>query len=147
MIIDPAGDPEPDAVDGRITAGSAVLDESVLTGESAQAERGMDDAVRSGVFNAGGAFELRATSTARDSTYAEIVRLAQNAGAQRAPTVRLAERYAAWFLPLSVGMAGLAWLLSGSAVRAVAVLVVATPCPLLLAAPVAIVSGLSRAAR
>lgn len=73
--------------------------------------------------------------------------MAQHAGAERAPTVRLAERYAAWFLPLSLGMAGLAWLVSGSAERAVAVLVVATPCPLLLAAPVAVVSGLSRAAR
>ncbi|MEU8868180.1 heavy metal translocating P-type ATPase [Streptomyces umbrinus] len=124
-----------------------LLDESVLTGESAQVERGTTDAVRSGVVNAGGVFELEATATAQDSTYAEIVRLAQHAGAERAPTVRLAERYAAWFLPLSVGMAGLAWVLSGSAVRAVAVLVVATPCPLLLAAPVAIVSGLSRAAR
>lgn len=134
-------------VDGRVTAGTALLDESVLTGESAQVERGTADVVRSGVVNAGGVFELEASATAEESTYAEIVRLAQHAGAERAPTVRLAERYAAWFLPLSLGMAGLAWAVSGSAVRAVAVLVVATPCPLLLAAPVAIVSGLSRAAR
>ncbi|MEU0526027.1 heavy metal translocating P-type ATPase [Streptomyces niveus] len=134
-------------VDGRVTAGTALLDESVLTGESAQVERGTADAVRSGVVNAGGVFELEASATAEDSTYSEIVRLARHAGAERAPTVRLAERYAAWFLPLSLGMAGLAWAVSGSAVRAVAVLVVATPCPLLLAAPVAIVSGLSRAAR
>ncbi len=145
LLVVGAGEVVP--VDGRISAGVAVLDESVLTGESAQAERGLEDAVRSGAVNAGGAFEIRATATAADSTYAEIVRLAQNAGAERAPTVRLAERYAAWFLPVSAGLAGLAWLLSGSAVRAVAVLVVATPCPLLLAAPVAIVSGLSRAAR
>ncbi|MFB8352835.1 heavy metal translocating P-type ATPase [Streptomyces niveus] len=134
-------------VDGRVTAGTALLDESVLTGESAQVERGTADAVRSGVVNAGGVFELEASATAEDSTYSEIVRLARHAGAERAPTVRLAERYAAWFLPLSLGMAGLAWAVSGSAVRAVAVLVVATPCLLLLAAPVAIVSGLSRAAR
>ncbi len=134
-------------VDGRITEGPAMLDESVLTGESALAERGRDDPVRSGVVNAGGVFEIEATATAADSTYAEIVRLAEQAGAQRAPMVRLAERYAAWFLPLTLVVAAIAWLLSGSAVRAVAVLVVATPCPLLLAAPVAIVSGLSRAAR
>ncbi|MFE2675018.1 heavy metal translocating P-type ATPase [Streptomyces hygroscopicus] len=134
-------------VDGRVASAVAVLDESVLTGEPLHVERARDEAVRSGVINAGGAFDLRATATERDSTYAEIVRLARQAGAESAPVVRLADRYAAWFLPLSLAVAGLAWLLSGSAVRAVAVLVVATPCPLLLAAPVAIVSGLSRASR
>ncbi|MER6410098.1 heavy metal translocating P-type ATPase [Streptomyces humidus] len=134
-------------VDGRVESATAVLDESVLSGESLQVERVRDEGVRSGVVNAGGAFELRATATEQDSTYAGIVRLAQQAGAESAPVVRLADRYAAWFLPLSLVVAGLAWLISGSAVRAVAVLVVATPCPLLLAAPVAIVSGLSRASR
>lgn len=134
-------------VDGEVTAGPAVLDESALTGESAQAERGRGEVVRSGVVNAGGVFELVTTATAEESTYAEIVRLAGQASAERAPTVRLAERYAAWFLPLTLAVAGAAWAVSGSAVRAVAVLVVATPCPLLLAAPVAIVSGLSRTAR
>ncbi|WP_107067959.1 heavy metal translocating P-type ATPase [Streptomyces sp. MUSC 125] len=134
-------------VDGRVESTAAVLDESVLTGEPLHVERPRGEAVRSGVINAGGAFELRATATEQDSTYAGIVRLAQQAGAESAPVVRLADRYAAWFLPLSLAVAGLAWLISGSAVRAVAVLVVATPCPLLLAAPVAIVSGLSRASR
>ncbi len=134
-------------VDGRIASAAAVLDESVLTGEPLQVERGVGEPVRSGVVNAGSAFEMRATATAEDSTYAQIVRLAAEAGAQTAPVVRLADRYAAWFLPLAVSVAGGAWLASGSAVRAVAVLVVATPCPLLLAAPVAIVSGLSRASR
>ncbi|MGW0990337.1 heavy metal translocating P-type ATPase [Streptomyces sp. NPDC002486] len=134
-------------VDGTVESSAAVLDESVLTGEPLQAERPRGTGVRSGVVNAGRAFELRATATEQDSTYAGIVRLARQAGAESAPVVRLADRYAAWFLPLSVAVAGLAWLISGSAVRAVAVLVVATPCPLLLAAPVAIVSGLSRASR
>ncbi|MDF3299135.1 heavy metal translocating P-type ATPase [Streptomyces tropicalis] len=134
-------------VDGRIEDTPAVFDESVLTGESAPVERGPGQSVRSGVVNAGGAFALRATATAQDSTYAEIVRLARQAGAESAPVVRLADRYAAWFLPLSLVVAGLAWLIGGSPVRAVAVLVVATPCPLLLAAPVAIVAGLSRASR
>ncbi|MGW0566016.1 heavy metal translocating P-type ATPase [Streptomyces tauricus] len=134
-------------VDGLVVDAPAVLDESALTGESRTVERGPDQPVRSGVVNAGEAFELRATATERDSTYAGIVRLARQAGAESAPVVRLADRYAAWFLPLSVAAAGLAWLISGSAVRAVAVLVVATPCPLLLAAPVAVVSGLSRASR
>ncbi|UFR06834.1 heavy metal translocating P-type ATPase [Streptomyces sp. Go40/10] len=134
-------------VDGRVESTAAVLDESVLTGEALQVERSRDEPVRSGVVNVQGAFELRATATERNSTYAGIVRLAQQAGAESAPVVRLADRYAAWFLPLSLSVAGAAWLISGSAVRAVAVLVVATPCPLLLAAPVAIVSGLSRASR
>lgn len=134
-------------VDGRIAGAVAVLDESVLTGEPLQVERGDGEPVRSGVVNAGGAFEMRATATAADSTYAQIVRLAAEAGAENAPVVRLADRYAAWFLPLTLLVAGAAWLASGSPVRAVAVLVVATPCPLLLAAPVAIVSGLSRASR
>ncbi|WP_411574750.1 heavy metal translocating P-type ATPase [Streptomyces fradiae] len=134
-------------VDGRVESAAAVLDESVLTGESLQVERPRGEPVRSGAVNAGGAFEVRATATERDSTYAGIVRLARQAGAESAPVVRLADRYAAWFLPLTLAVAGLAWLLSGSAVRAVAVLVVATPCPLLLAAPVAVVSGLSRASR
>ncbi|WP_406835159.1 heavy metal translocating P-type ATPase [Streptomyces sp. AHU1] len=134
-------------VDGRVESTIAVLDESALTGEPLQTERGRGESVRSGVVNAGAAFELRATAAERDSTYAGIVRLAQEAGAESAPVVRLADHYAAWFLPLTLVVAGLAWLVSGSAVRAVAVLVVATPCPLLLAAPVAIVSGLSRASR
>ena len=134
-------------VDGRVADTVAVLDESVLTGESVQVERGSGEPVRSGVVNAGGPFELRATATAEDSTYAGIVRLAEQARAENAPIVRLADRYAAWFLPLTLLVAGGAWLVTGSAVRAVAVLVVATPCPLLLAAPVAIVSGLSRASR
>ena len=123
------------------------LDESVLTGESELVERGPGDPVASGVTNAGPAFGLRATATAEQSTYAQVVRLAEQATAISAPTVRLADRYAAWFLPAALAVAGLAWAMSGDPVRAVAVLVVATPCPLLLAAPIAIVSGLSRAAR
>ncbi|MHA7652388.1 heavy metal translocating P-type ATPase [Mycobacterium sp. ML4] len=134
-------------VDGRVSDVTAVLDESALTGEPLLVERGVGETVRSGVVNAGNAFEMRAQATAADSTYAGIVRLAQQAGALNAPIVRLADRYAAWFLPLTLLVAGAAWLAGGSAVRAVAVLVVATPCPLLLAAPVAIVSGLSRASR
>ncbi|MDP7701234.1 heavy metal translocating P-type ATPase [Mycobacterium sp. TY815] len=134
-------------VDGRVTDQVAVLDESALTGEPLLVERPAGDMVRSGVVNAGNAFEFQAHATAADSTYAGIVRLAQQAGALNAPIVRLADRFAVWFLPLTLLVAGAAWFVSGSAVRAVAVLVVATPCPLLLAAPVAIVSGLSRASR
>ncbi|WP_052086290.1 heavy metal translocating P-type ATPase [Nocardia seriolae] len=145
VLVVAAGEVAP--VDGRVLHTVAVLDESVLTGEPLQVERAPGDPVRSGVVNAGDAFEMCAGATAADSTYAGIVRLAQQANAENAPVVRLADRYAAWFLPLALLVAAGAYLWSGSAVRAVAVLVVATPCPLLLAAPVAIVSGLSRASR
>lgn len=115
-------------------------------GEPLYVGRARGEPVRSGVVNAGGAFGLRATATEQDITYAGIVRLAQQAGAESASVVRLADRYAAWFLSLSLAVAGTAWLVSGSATRAVAVFVVATPCPLLLAASVAVVSRLSRRA-
>lgn len=134
-------------VDGRVEAGAAVLDESALTGEPLPVERAEGDTVRSGVVNAGGPFDLRATTTAEDSTYAGIVRLVAAAEASSAPFVRMADRYASAFLVVGFAVAGVAWLLSGDPERAVAVLVVATPCPLILAAPVAIVSGLSRAAK
>ncbi len=134
-------------VDGLLENGIAVLDESALTGEALPVERGIGDGVRSGVVNAGGPFDLRATTSATESTYAGIVRLVGEAEASSAPFVRLADRYASAFLFVSMALAGAAWMLSGDLVRGVAVLVVATPCPLILAAPVAIVSGLSRAAR
>ena len=102
--------------------------------------------MRSGVLNAGGPFDLRATTNAADGTYAGIIRLVKQAQTSQAPFVRLADRYALWFLPLTLAVAGVAWAVGGPA-RAVAVLVVATPCPLILAAPVALVSGLSAAAR
>ncbi|MFI6430995.1 heavy metal translocating P-type ATPase [Rhodococcus oryzae] len=134
-------------VDGWLSTPVAILDESALTGEPMHVERRHGQDVRSGVLNAGGPVEIVATATAADSTYAGIVRLAQEAGAENAEIVRLADRFALWFLPFVAAIVVVAWLASGSATRAVAVLVVATPCPLLLAAPVAIVSGLSRAAR
>ena len=134
-------------VDGLVLSNAAVLDESALTGESLHVRRECGEALSSGVLNAGGGLEMRATATAADSTYAGIVALARQAAAETAPVVRLADRIAAWFVPVALAVAGPAWLLSGTAERAVAVLVVATPCPLLLAAPVAIVSGLSRTSR
>ncbi|MGB6059727.1 MAG: heavy metal translocating P-type ATPase [Microthrixaceae bacterium] len=135
------------AVDGTVDRDVAVLDESALTGESLPVEHLVSDSVRSGTVNAGAAFDLRATTSAADSTYAGVVHLVEEARATSSPFVRMADRFAAWFLLVSVGLAGAAWAISGDLVRAVAVLVVATPCPLILAAPVAVVAGLSRAAR
>ena len=133
-------------VDGRLLT-DAVLDESALTGEPLPMERPAGDDVRSGVVNAGAPLDMVATAVAADSTYAGLVRLVEQAQAASAPFVRVADRLAVLFVPLTLLLAGAAWAFSGDPVRAVAVLVVATPCPLLLAAPIAIISGLSRAAR
>jgi heavy metal translocating P-type ATPase len=134
-------------VDGTIFSEEAVLDMSALSGEPLPAtlRRGMS--VLSGCANAGAPFDVRAERPASDSAYAALVRLVQQAQTQRAPFVRMADRYAGLFLPVTLLVAGSAWLLSGDPVRALAVLVVATPCPLILAAPIALVSGVSRAAR
>ncbi len=134
-------------VDGTVEDDTAVLDEAALTGESLPVTRRSGERVRSGTVNVGGPFRLRAVGTAAESTYAAIVRLVQTAQADKAPFVRLADRYALVFLAVTATLAGAAWLLSGDPVRALAVLVVATPCPLILAAPVALIAGVSAAAR
>jgi heavy metal translocating P-type ATPase len=134
-------------VDGTIVSPEAVIDTSTLSGEPLPqtASRGMP--VLSGSANAGAPFDVRADRPAGESAYAALVRLVQQAQTQRAPFVRMADRYAGFFLPATILVAGLAWAVSGDPVRALAVVVVATPCPLILAAPIALVSGLSRAAR
>ncbi|MGE5433351.1 MAG: heavy metal translocating P-type ATPase [Candidatus Doudnabacteria bacterium] len=145
LVVVRAGEVTP--VDGVIATGEAVLDESALTGEALPVSRSSGAEVRSGSANAGDVFELRVTHAAADSAYAAIVRLVRGAQNDRAPFVRLADRYAAIFLPVTLAVAGAAWAISGSAVRFLAVMVVATPCPLILAAPIAFVAGVSRAAR
>ncbi len=132
--------------DGRLLC-PALLDEAALTGEPLPVERVAGDDVRSGVVNAGQSIDLIVTAPAAQSTYAGVVRLVEQAQASSAPFVRVADRVAILFIPLTLALAAVAWALSGDPVRAVAVLVVATPCPLLLAAPIAIMSGLSRTAR
>jgi heavy metal translocating P-type ATPase len=134
-------------VDGIVAAEAATLDESALTGEPIPVPRGHGDPVRSGVVNAGTPFTLRATASAEHSTYAAVVRLVRAAERERPPLVRLADRWALWFLFVTLALGGGAWWLAGAATRALAVLVVATPCPLILAAPVALICGVSRAAR
>lgn len=133
-------------VDGVVMSPTAVIDESALTGEPLPVERSGGDLVSSGTVNAADAFEIQATQEAAQSTYAGIIRLVESARESRAPAVRLADRWAGWFVPLALGVSVLAWLVSGDPVRGLAVLVVATPCPLLLAVPIALVSGISRAA-
>ncbi|MBC7151713.1 MAG: heavy metal translocating P-type ATPase [Rhizobium sp.] len=133
-------------VDGRLAAGRADIDMSALTGEALPARFFAGNDVPSGGTSIGAAFDLDVVRSAADSTYAGIVRLVEQAQESKAPMVRLADRYALWFLLLTVLIAGGAWWMSGDPLRALAVLVVATPCPLILAVPVAIISGMSRAA-
>ncbi len=134
-------------VDGLLVSSVGVFDESSLTGESLPVERVTDDKVLSGAVNGTGAVLVRATATAADSQYARIVALVREAAESRAPVVRLADRYALPFTAFSFLLAGLGWFWSGSALRFAEVLVVATPCPLLLAAPIAFLGGMSTAAR
>ena len=134
-------------VDGTIVSAEAVVDTSTLSGEPLPETLARGGSVLSGSANAGAPFDLRADRPATQSAYAALVRLVEHAQSVRAPLVRMADRYAGFFLPATLLLAGAAWLLSGDPVRALAVVVVATPCPLILAAPIALVSGLSRAAR
>jgi heavy metal translocating P-type ATPase len=134
-------------VDGHVADGTAVLDLSALTGESIPKSLSRGGEVMSGSTLVGAAFDLIASRSAAQSTYAGIVRLVEAAQASKAPMARLADRYAMGFLALTVLLAAAAWLLSGDPIRALAVLVVATPCPLILAVPVAIISGISRTAK
>lgn len=133
-------------VDGVLASDHALLDKSALTGESmpVRLERGED--VLSGSSNSGDAFDLHVHRRAADSTYAGIVRLVEAAQASKAPMTRLADRYSLLFLLVTLVLATAAWWFTGDPIRAVAVLVVATPCPLILAVPVALVAGMSRAA-
>ena len=133
-------------VDGNVLE-PAVLDESVLTGEALSVQRDVGEWARSGSLNAGGAFRMSASASASASSYAGLVRLVQSAGVGRAPFVRLADRYAVMFVPAVFLIAAGTWLVTGESTRVLAVLVVATPCPLVLAAPVAVVSGIACAAR
>ncbi|PMS14566.1 heavy metal translocating P-type ATPase [Trinickia dabaoshanensis] len=133
-------------VDGAL-ANVAELDEATLTGESAIVRRRAGETVCSGVLNAGAPFEMVASALAADSTFAGIVRMVQAAQRERSPAARLADRYAAFFVLVSLALAGVSWLAAGHISRALAVLVVATPCPLILAVPVAIVAGMSGCAK
>ncbi|MGJ8573454.1 MAG: heavy metal translocating P-type ATPase [Hoeflea sp.] len=134
------------AVDGTVASDIAFVDTSALTGESLPAKLSRGDPTLSGSTNAGEPFELTATHRASESTYAGIMRLVEEAQRSKAPMARLADRWSLGFLVVTVAIAFAAWWFTGDPIRAVAVLVIATPCPLILAVPVALVAGLSRAA-
>ncbi len=133
-------------VDGVLLTAAGSFDESMLTGESLPVEHTEGDPLLSGSVNGDNAVRIRATSTAKDSQYSKIVALVQEAASSRPPVVRLADRYAVPFTILAFVLAGVGWYLSQDPGRFAEVLVVATPCPLLIAAPVAFLAGTSRAA-
>ena len=125
----------------------ALLDEAAVTGEPIPVNRQAGELARSGSLNAGETFELRASTTANESTYAGIVRMVSAAQTAKAPFVRIADRFALLLLPVTLITAAGAWYFSGDPIRALAVLVASTPCPLILAAPVAFIAGVAQAAK
>ncbi|WP_208422317.1 heavy metal translocating P-type ATPase [Latilactobacillus fragifolii] len=134
-------------VDGHIIGGSALFDESSLTGESRPVEKALNDELMSGSVNGDTSVTMQVDQLAINSQYQAIVRLVATSAAQPAHFVRLADRYAVPFTLVAYAIAGIAWWLSKDPVRFAEVLVVASPCPLILAAPIALISGMSRASR
>lgn len=133
--------------DGVVLEGRSTVDASRLTGEPVPVSAEPGTALMSGSLNGHAPLLVRATAPSQESQYAKIVELVRTAQASKAPLQRLADRYAVWFTPLTLAVAGAAYLLSGEVIRVLAVLVVATPCPLILATPVAIIGGINAAAR
>src|SRR6478672_11364893 len=134
-------------VDGIVNSHTATVDESALTGEPIPVARARGAAIFSGSLNAGETFEMSVSALAGESTYAGIVRMVTAAQIAKAPFVRLADRFALILLPVTLVVAFVAWRISGDLTRSLAVLVAATPCPLILAAPVAFIAGVAQAAR
>lgn len=134
-------------VDGTLTRGNTTVDEASLTGESRPIDKAVGETVMSGAINGDNSFEMIADKTADDSQYQNIIRLVKQAESTPAHFVRMADRYAVPFTLLAYAIAGVAWYVAGDPIRFAEVLVVASPCPLILAAPIALVSGMSRASR
>ena len=133
--------------DGVVVEGRSHVDTSRLTGEPIPVTATLGTRLMSGAANQEGPLTMRATALARESRYARIVELVRSAQESKAPLQRLADRYAVWFTPLTLVICGVAYLIDRDPLRVLSVLVVATPCPLILATPVAIIGGINRAAR
>jgi heavy metal translocating P-type ATPase len=143
LVIKP-GDLIP--VDAEVIAGSSTVDQSALTGEPLPVRAVIGTQLMSGSVNLEGALQTRALRPSAESQYQQIVRLVELARSEKPPIQRLADRFAVWFTPLTLVMCGVAYLVTGTATSMLAVLVVATPCPLILATPVAVIAAISRAA-
>jgi heavy metal translocating P-type ATPase len=144
LIVRP-GDLVP--VDGTIVEGEAEIDESALTGEPLARKKTKGALVMSGSVNTTGIIEIRAKKIAEESAYSKIVQLVKQAQTEKAPIQRLADRYAVVFTPLVLLICAIGWFVTRDPLTVLAVLVVATPCPLILATPIAVISGINRAAR
>jgi P-type E1-E2 ATPase len=134
-------------VDGQILKGRAMVDESKLTGEPIPVEKREGSNIMSGSICQDGVLTVRVLRASHESKYEQILRLVRDAEEKKAPFVRLADRYSVWFTSATFILAGVAWFLSNDPIRVLAVLVVATPCPLILATPIAFAAGISRAAK
>lgn len=134
-------------VDGEVTSGNGVMDESYLTGEPFLISKAPGSEVLSGSINGDASLTIRATKLAQDSRYAKIIQVMSESEQKRPKMRRLADQLGAWYTPIAIIIAVLAWAISGHAVRFLAVLVIATPCPLLIAIPVAIIGSISLCAQ
>ncbi|HEY7227783.1 MAG TPA: HAD-IC family P-type ATPase, partial [Nitrososphaeraceae archaeon] len=134
-------------VDGIIVSSNAQIDESSLTGEPLSKIKYLGEEAFSGTVNTGNVFEIRAIRISKESQYSKIVKLVKKAREEKAPIQRLADKYAIWFTPITLAMCGLGWLLTQNPQTILSVLVVATPCPLIFATPVAIIGGIDKAAK
>jgi heavy metal translocating P-type ATPase len=143
LVIRP-GDLVP--VDGEVIDGASTVDQSALTGEPVPLHAAPGTRLLSGSVNLEGALRMRASHESAQSQYQQIVRLVERARSEKPPIQRLADRFAVWFTPVTLVMCGVAYVVTGDPTAVLAVLVVATPCPLILATPVAVISGISRAA-
>lgn len=144
LIVRP-GDLVP--VDGTIVSGNAQIDESSLTGEPLPKIKHIGEEVFSGTINTGNIFEIKALRISEESQYSKIVKLVKKAREEKAPIQRLADKYAIWFTPITLAMCGIGWFLTQNTQTILSVLVVATPCPLIFATPVAILGGIDKAAK
>ena len=145
IVIVRPGDRIP--VDARVISGHSTVDQSPITGESLPADKTVGDEVFAGTINLHGAMELEVERIGEDTALEQIIHLVEHAEAAKAPTQRLADKYATYFVPIVLAAAGLAWFLTGELVRAVAILVVACPCALVLATPTAIAATMGALVR
>ncbi|MCX6023041.1 MAG: HAD-IC family P-type ATPase [Chloroflexi bacterium] len=134
-------------LDGVLVSDAGLTDESSLTGEPYMIDKVRGDQIRSGTVNVGDAIVVKVIRREEDSTYHKIVKMVEEAQEEKAPLVRLADRYSVWFTGVTLVIAAFAYLISGDVNRILAVLVVATPCPLILATPIALMGGVNAAAR
>lgn len=135
------------AVDGVITSGQSSINQAVMTGESLPVDKGTGDEVSSGTINQFGTFEMKATRVGEDSSLQRMIRLVEQADANKAPIVTLTDRWATWIVAIALTSAIITWLVTGEIIRAVTILVVFCPCALVLATPTAIMAGIGNAAK